>query len=75
MADKDVRELKKALKKQGFVVRETKNGHYQVFGKDGAFVTVLPGTPSDHRSLKNSMAYLKRAGFIPNLKKKAKTKR
>ncbi|MFI0742459.1 hypothetical protein ACH4PU_30935 [Streptomyces sp. NPDC021100] len=52
----------KALEKQGFEVRQTKNGHYQVF-KDGGFVTVLPGTPSDHRSLKNSMAYLRRAGF------------
>ncbi|MEU5430798.1 hypothetical protein AB0H73_35070 [Streptomyces olivoreticuli] len=59
---KEVRQLIKALEKQGFEVRQTKNNHYQVF-KKGSFVTVLPGTPSDHRSLKNSMAYLRRAGF------------
>ncbi|MGW1976668.1 hypothetical protein [Streptomyces sp. NPDC001889] len=62
MASKEVRQMVKALEQQDFTVRQTKNNHYQVF-KSGQFVTVLPGTPSDHRSLKNSMAYLKRAGF------------
>ncbi|GLF98233.1 hypothetical protein [Streptomyces yaizuensis] len=63
MAHKEVNKLIKAIEKQGFTVRRTTKGHHQVF-KGSAFVTVLPGTPSDHRSLKNSLSYLKRAGFI-----------
>ncbi|MFD7553588.1 hypothetical protein ACFV9E_03490 [Streptomyces sp. NPDC059835] len=62
MASKEVKQLIKAIEKQGFRVRPTTKGHYQVY-KGDTFVTVLPGTPSDHRSLKNSLTYLRRAGF------------
>lgn len=30
----------------------------------GRFVTVLPGIPSDHRSLRNARASLRRAGLV-----------
>ncbi|MFE6272207.1 hypothetical protein ACFVQ9_25840 [Streptomyces goshikiensis] len=64
MASKEVKQLIKAIEKQGFNTRPTKNGHYQVH-KGTTFVTVIPGTPSDPRSLKNCLAYLKKAGFKP----------
>lgn len=64
MSSKDIRQLIKKLEAQGFTVTPTRNGHYRV-SKNGTSVTTLPGTPSDHRSMKNCLAYLKRAGFKP----------
>ncbi|MFH0246378.1 hypothetical protein ACGRHY_29055 [Streptomyces sp. HK10] len=64
MASKEVKQLIKKLESQGFTVEATRKGHYKVSRK-GAFVTYLPGTPSDHRSLKNCLSYLKRAGYKP----------
>lgn len=59
---KDLRKLTKALEEQGFTVRVSRRGHILVFNADG-LVATFSGTPSDWRSLKNSMAALKRAGF------------
>lgn len=60
--DKDLKKLLKALVKAGFEVRVTKKGHHAVYLED-RWVTTLAGSPSDHRSGKNAMAALKRAGF------------
>lgn len=60
---KDLRKMVKALEKQGFTVRQTKNNHYNVT-RDGAYIVTLPGTPSDWRSMKNALAALRRGGFI-----------
>ncbi|MFF2184594.1 hypothetical protein [Streptomyces sp. NPDC058155] len=61
--NKEVRDLIKRVEAQGFEVTRTKKGHYMV-RKGGEPVTIISGTPSDHRSLKNSKAHLKRAGYI-----------
>ena len=53
-----------ALNDQGFTVRITRRGHYFVT-KNGVPVTTFSGTPSDHRSIRNGLAALKRAGFRP----------
>lgn len=58
----DPRKLKKALKAQGFEVVPTKNSHETV-RKNGVRVTTLPSSPSDHRTMKNCLAELRRAGF------------
>jgi predicted RNA binding protein YcfA (HicA-like mRNA interferase family) len=58
----DQRKLEKALKAQGFEVVPTKNGHKTV-RKNGVRVTTLPGSASDHRTMKNCLADLRRAGF------------
>lgn len=63
MANKEISKLIKAIEKQRFTVKRTAKGHYQV-RKGPTLITLLPGTPSDHRSLKNSLSYLKKAGFI-----------
>lgn len=60
--DKDLRKIVDALEDQGFVVRTTKKGHL-VVTLNGAMITTLSGTASDHRSLRNGLAHLRRAGF------------
>lgn len=62
--NKDLKKLIQVLRAQGFDVAVTKRGHHTV-SKDGRYVTTLPGTPSDWRSLKNAIAKAKRAGFRP----------
>lgn len=64
MVNKDMRQLVKKLEKQGFEVAMSKNGHY-VVRRNGARVATMPGTPSDWRSMANTIAVLKRAGYRP----------
>lgn len=59
---KDLRKIIKELEAQGFEVRVTKKQHLQI-RKNGQHVTVLAGTPSDHRSWRNGLAQARRAGF------------
>lgn len=63
-SSKEVDQLRKKLQLQKFTERRTSRGHYQI-RKGGRVVTVLPGTPSDHRTLKNCIADLRREGFQP----------
>lgn len=58
-----MRDLIQRVKDQGFQVRRTRKGHYMV-KKGGTPVTTISGTPSDRNGLKNSLAQLRRAGFI-----------
>jgi predicted RNA binding protein YcfA (HicA-like mRNA interferase family) len=58
--DKEMRKVIKALKAQGFDVLPTKSGHYTVRTKDGKRVTTLAGSASDHRSMKNALADVRR---------------
>ena len=60
--NKDLRKILDALEAAGFTVRRTTKGHYTV-GRDGHRITTLPGTPSDHRSMRNALAKLKPHGF------------
>ncbi|MEU5423499.1 hypothetical protein [Streptomyces sp. NPDC020667] len=64
MANKDVKQLIKKIKQQGFEVRTTTNNHH-IVRKDGRFIASLPSTPGNPRILKNPIADLKRAGFRP----------
>lgn len=59
---KDIRKLSKELTAQGFQIRTTRREHLLV-QRDGVTVAGFAGTPSDHRSIKNSIAQLRRAGF------------
>lgn len=59
---KELKRIIRELLRQGFEVERTSKGHYRVY-LDGVWVTTLPGTPSDWRSFKNSLAAAKRAGF------------
>ncbi len=59
----DLKRMLKALDDQGFEVSRTQRGHYEV-RENGRRVATIAGTPSDHRSIRNSIAYLRRAGFV-----------
>mgnify|MGYP002643438717 CR=1 FL=1 len=58
----ETKDLLKVLEQQGCSIVHTKKNHYKIFFK-GQWVTTLAGTPSDWRSQKNSIAYLRRAGL------------
>lgn len=60
--NKENKKLTKELTRQGFQVRTTRRGHLLV-ERDGVVVAGLAGSPSDYRSIKNSIAALRRAGF------------
>lgn len=60
--DKDLRKIVRALKAQGFEVAVTGKGHL-VVTREGALVATFSGTASDWRSIRNSLAPLRRAGF------------
>lgn len=60
--DKDLRKIVKALEAQGFEVETTSKGHL-VVTRDGVLIATFSGTASDWRSIRNSLAPLKRAGF------------
>jgi len=59
---KEIKYLIQRAQRQGFTVRQTKSGHYQVKGPAGG-LTHLPSTPSDRRAVNNSLAELKRMGY------------
>lgn len=60
---RDVDEILRVAKAAGAEIKAQKHGYAVVV--DGAIVTSIPRTPSDHRSLKNARASLRRGG-IPN---------
>jgi hypothetical protein len=55
----DARQLKKQLEQEGFTVRETGSGHYEV-RYEGRRVTTFPQTPSDCRWRLNTLGNIKR---------------
>jgi predicted RNA binding protein YcfA (HicA-like mRNA interferase family) len=61
---KELRSLIRALEDQGFTVQRTRRGHWLVRDAKGQAVATMAGTPSDHRSWRNSLARLKRAGLV-----------
>lgn len=60
---KEMKKLIESAECQGFEALILKSGHV-VFLLGGVRVTTFAGTPSDHRSWRNSMAYMKRAGYV-----------
>lgn len=64
MNRKEIKELIKALRAQGFQVSENKNRHYTVRTAHGEFITTLASTPSEYRGFANTIARLRRAGFV-----------
>ena len=61
---KDLRQLLKTLEDQGFEAERTARGHWLVRNHEGRAVTTIAGTSSDHRSWRNALAHLRRAGLI-----------
>lgn len=61
---KEREKLLKELLRQGFTYTRTSKQHYMVRSSEGTLITTLSGTASDHRALRNSIAQLRRAGFV-----------
>ncbi|MFE4512572.1 type II toxin-antitoxin system HicA family toxin [Kitasatospora sp. NPDC056783] len=61
--NKEVRDLERALVKQGFDVERSAKNHL-IVRKDGRRLATIASTPSDPRALKNAVAPLRRAGFV-----------
>jgi hypothetical protein len=71
MASKEVDELRREIHKRGFDTERDGKGHYNIF-KDGEIIRTqkgvpltIPGTPSDHRALKNAVSILRDHGVLP----------
>jgi hypothetical protein len=62
--DKGLRKLLKALDDQDFTAERTKRQHWLIRDQQGRAVTTIAGTPSCPRSSDNSLARLRRAGFV-----------
>lgn len=60
--DKEVRDLIRQLKRVPGVT--VSRGSHPRVSLDGTFVVSLPGTPSDHRWYRNTLATLRRAGIV-----------
>lgn len=61
---KDLDQILKRAKDQGFEVTFTRKKHYKIRGDKGVVFT--SGTPSDWRSVRNTIAQLKRIGYDHN---------
>lgn len=62
-AKKELKEIIREAERQGWRVGKTKKGHPQFFVPDGENIVTAAGTPSDHRSIDNLVARLRRYGF------------
>lgn len=60
--DKDVAELFDQIREAGAQITRQDNGHWRIMLRDQV-LEVLPGTPSDWRSVRNARAKLRRAGL------------
>jgi hypothetical protein len=62
LASREVRQLVSRLEAAGYRVTRGASGHIKVYDPGGAMISSLPSSPSDHRSLKNGIAQLRRKG-------------
>lgn len=60
----DIRQIEKALRKQGWEVRVSAKNYRRYFDPAGNYVTSYPSTPSSLTRLRNTLAALRRAGFV-----------
>lgn len=63
MPSKSLRKIIREAEKQGWTVKATKNNHWRFYAPDGVNIVHASGTASDHRTLDNLLAQLKRYGF------------
>lgn len=65
--NKELQKLMKLARQQGWLVEGTKGGHFRFVPPDSSKPAVISsGTPSDHRSMLNLRAQLRRSGLKAN---------
>lgn len=62
-ATKEIREIIEEAERQGWRSKALRSGHTLMFAPDGKSKVTLPGTPSEHRWLKNALAKMRQAGL------------
>lgn len=65
MSNKEVRELIEEALRQGWRCERLASGHWKCLAPDGVGIVWIAGTPSDHRWKRNTVAQMKRHGFVP----------
>jgi predicted RNA binding protein YcfA (HicA-like mRNA interferase family) len=59
----EIRELVRRAHKQGWSVERTRNGHLRFRPPTGKGQAIVGTTPSDHRTIRNIRAHLRRLGL------------
>lgn len=60
----DIREVIKLARDQNWTVDHTASGHHRFRAPDGVSMVITSLTPSDRRTLANTVGYLRRAGLV-----------
>ena len=58
----EFRRVRQVMRRHGWTIGHTKRGHLRFIAPDGRKV-FAPGSPSDHRAVKNMVAFLRREGL------------
>lgn len=58
--NREVRQFIGELERRGLAVHPTRGGHFRVTTRGGRYLTTLPATPLDWRSLANARADIRR---------------
>ena len=62
----DMTNLQRRLRKQGYVITQTRSLHLAVTHPAKPGTVHMPSTPSDHRAIRNAVAQLRRTfGYQP----------
>jgi hypothetical protein len=59
----EIRALRALAEAQGWRVRRAKTNHWIFLAPDGVGTAWMPSTPSDHRTIRNTKADLRRMGL------------
>jgi hypothetical protein len=61
---KDIEHIIRMARRQGWRVEKAKSGHWMLYSPDGSAIVVASATPSSHRSVEQTIAKLRRCGFV-----------
>ncbi len=64
-ASNQMKEIRRALARRGFLMSKTRGGHLRIEHPNMEGPVFAPGTPSDHRSIANLRAILRRKCGLP----------
>lgn len=62
--DNDLRQLQQSAERQGWRVNRTTRGHIQFYAPNKHDIITFAGTPGDVRGFTNSLAQMKKAGYV-----------
>jgi hypothetical protein len=62
---KDIKDLLKKIKKQGWVIKQSpKNCHYLAYSPDGKSIVTIAHSTNSPSSVRDAIGHLRRAGAI-----------